>query len=488
VPAKRSSQPDRFLFLGLLAILLWLPLPWGSHSNWAVSLAGTAVFGLLTAWWSMAFFGVVELPKQVRRLQVPLLIWLLWLAWVAIQAVGLSPASLATLSPASAAIHEPVALLADRPPIYSLSIAPGITWSKWIESGVYFGLYFLTVLTVRSDGRLRRLLITLTIAGLVQAFYGSLMVTSGAEYGWLVKKEFYTDSATGTFVNRNHFAGYLEMTAAAAIALVLADLRASSGDWRWRTMLTGLLDLVLSIKFLARLSLVVMAVGLVLSRSRMGNLAFFACVSVGGLAYVLLRERQLFFKALIFFASILVVDILLVSEKFGLERVIERIDATRPEQEVRVKLLSEIGPVIGAYGLTGSGLGTFSLAYEPYRSEAMTENLDHAHNDYIEFLVETGIVGVALLGALLAWHARHAARVIFRRQHRLKVAACFSTLIAMFALGIHSAADFNFQIPANAGTFVVLLAMVAGCSDRTRRRSTGQANEQGRVAAGADSP
>lgn len=464
-----KARPDRWLFGFFLLLLAWLPLPWGSNTAWAVPIAGIAVF-LLLAWWSLLLVaGRVTWPLRLGRFALPLLLWALWLTWIAAQAVPLPPDVLAAITPSSFAVHQQIAQLESTAPVYSISIAPGQTWAKWYLNLVYFGIYLLTVLTLRTDSRLRWLLLVLFVSGLFQAAYGGLMTLSGIEYGFFEKKIYYLGAATGTFVNRNHLAGYLEMTAAIGMGLVLADLR-GGGRWGWRALVDGLLNLMLSTKLRVRLALVVIAIGLVLTRSRMGNLAFFSSVSLCGLAYVVLRERQVFFRALLLFASILLVDVLIINQWFGLERVIERIDATRIEKEGRAQLLQEIGPVVAAYRLTGAGLGSFAYAYEPYRSPAMHEYMNHAHNDYVEFVVEVGIPGFCILIALVGVHLLHASRVILRRRHRLKVAACFSVITASVALAIHATADFNFQIPANAATYVVLLAIAASCSSRSRNK------------------
>src|SRR5258706_10753961 len=113
-----------------MLLLLWLPLPRASHSAWATALMGIVVF-LLLAWWGMLLAtGRVSWPPRLRRVLVPLVLWLLWLAWIAAQVFPLPPNLLAWLSPASFAIHQGVAVLDGVQPLYSISIAPGETWTK----------------------------------------------------------------------------------------------------------------------------------------------------------------------------------------------------------------------------------------------------------------------------------------------------------------------------------------------------------------------
>jgi len=82
--------------------------------------------------------------------------------------------------------------------------------------------------------------------------------------------------------------------------------------------------------------------------------------------------------------------------------------------------------------------------------------MDHTHNDYLEFLVEYGLVG----GVLLAWFMflclRQAARGLEDRDRARRFGICFASLMAMVAMLIHATVDFSLHIPANAGWFVVL--------------------------------
>ena len=93
------------------------------------------------------------------------------------------------------------------------------------------------------------------------------MVLSGLELGFFVKKYASYGSATGTFVNRNHFAGYLVLCSAAGIALLLSDRTRYAWSSR-RDALRSLLGFLLSPTFRWRAFLALIIVGLILSRSR----------------------------------------------------------------------------------------------------------------------------------------------------------------------------------------------------------------------------
>ncbi|MFA5938168.1 MAG: O-antigen ligase family protein [Sinimarinibacterium sp.] len=465
------SAADRWIFGATLALLVWLPLPWGSHRPWSADLLVTlsaALLGLrllaISAGQSPFYSGLA------RQLAMPLLWWLLWLAWIGSQLWPMDADTLRQLSPEAAQLHFETTSLLGLPTVATISIAPSATVDAWLLSAGYACLYVLIVLSCHRDrGRMGLVLGVLVASGLFQAVYGSLMVLSGLEWGFFEEKRFYRHVATGTFVNRNHLAGYLELAGAAALGLVLADLGGRGAAHSWRQRLLDAIALAFSAKMRARLALVIMAVALVLTRSRMGNIAFFTSLCVCGMGFVLLRWRGYAMRAFLLFSSVIAIDILIVSNWYGLERVVERIERTDLATEGRAIFLDEVPPVIEAYRQVGSGLGTFAYAYAPFRSERMGEYFDHAHNDYIEFMIETGVVGIALLAAFVLAHALHALRMVIFRRRRMAAAVGFSALMGLLAQAIHATAEFNLQIPANAATLLVLLALAASCSSVSER-------------------
>ena len=468
-----TRPADRWVFVGLLLILAWLPLPWASHGELAQAMAGIGVSLLLCCWLLLCAAGRVPLaPGRWRPLLPALLLWTAWACWIALQLLPLSCGVLAALSPSALEVHRSAAAaLGDDVSCITapLSIAPGVTAGQLIVTGFYFALYVLVFLLVTSRRRLRAVLWTLALSGLFQALYGMHMSITGLEYGFLEKKTFGLGVATGTFVNRDHYAAYLEITLAAGIGLVLADL----GRWRTRNLsdfLSDLIALLFSAKFRARVMLVAMVAALVLTRSRMGNIAFFIALGASGGLYVLLRYRRWFLPSMLLFASLLMVDLMVVSKWFGLSAVVQRIEQTELETESRSLVLTDLRPAIADYFVTGSGLGTFPLAYAPYRDESIRAYFDHAHNEYAEFLVESGIVGVSLLGLLLLAHVWHAVRVMLNRRTPIYAAAAFASLMAIAAMAAHGLAEFMLHTPAVAATLVTLMALGMGVPSRSPRK------------------
>ena len=232
--------------------------------------------------------------------------------------------------------------------------------------------------------------------------------------------------------------------------------------------------------FRVRLWIVLLVVVLVMTRSRTGNAAFFMALIAGGLLWFSV-SRQASGKVLVLFVSFVLVDVIVVADYFGLDRLIERF-----EQSVTV--LSSAGPnglpvprrdvgrVVAAEDtwrmwqdnfITGTGAGTFPYVYNfgdrrgsaPYRSvETLTFN--YAHNDYLEIGAEYGAVGFGLLTTAVVLSVYQGLVAIRKRKGNTLPALSLGCIIGVISLLIHGVADGNLQIPSNARWFVVLLSLL----------------------------
>jgi O-antigen ligase len=114
--------------------------------------------------------------------------------------------------------------------------------------------------------------------------------------------------------------------------------------------------------------------------------------------------------------------------------------------------------LIKDYPLVGAGPGSWYIVFPRYRGSDLANFFDYAHNDYVQFLAESGAIGAALLGAIVAWSLGVALLAQFRRRDPLMRGISFAAIMGIASLLIHSSVDYNLQIPANAMLFMVLLA------------------------------
>src|SRR5450755_4339321 len=270
---------DRFLFHAFLGLLLWMPLPFGSNVAWASSLMDAWVFLIAGLWLVQYYRGKVSLNQPFVRAWPVSACLLATLLWTVVQALPLPASILGLLSPRALEIHS------STHSYPSLSLDVYATRQAVLQTLAYLLFFCLTLLLVNNERRIKRLALAIILGGVFQAAYGSLMTLSGLEYGFFIHKP-GGGVATGTFINRNHLAGYLEMCLATGVGLMLAELSSTSATG-WRDSARRLLRTLLGNKARVRLALVVMVTGLVLTRSRMGNVAFFASLSGVGSFYLL---------------------------------------------------------------------------------------------------------------------------------------------------------------------------------------------------------
>jgi len=455
------------LFIALLCLLAWLPLPLGSNRPWAEAIFEIWI-AILCMLWITGFQRKLVMPGEgFKGAQAALYVLMIWLLYVLLQLLPLPVALRQVLSPESLSMYQ----LSGESGWAPVSLYPYATFLFWLKSVAYVALFALTLLLVNSKQRLVMLAYTLVFSAVFQALYGSVMTLSGLEYGFFVKKFAYIGFATGTFVNRNHLAGYLEMGSAVGIGLLMATTYHKQYVRSWRQRLRNLVHLMLSQKLLLRLMLATMVIALVLTRSRMGNTAFFSSMLITGLITLAMFRfrfgsiKKMFQRSdtrstVLLIGSLIVIDLFIVGAWFGVEKVAQRISESSVSHDSdRVEVSENTLDLVKEYPLIGTGGGSFSFAYTRYRGDSIVGYYDHAHEDYLEILAEVGIIGFSLLALVVLLSMWAAFMALLRRRDKLMQGMAFASLMATIALLIHSTVDFNLHIPANAATFMVILAL-----------------------------
>lgn len=466
MPASASySDPDRSpIFergaLGvLLALVVWAPFPLGSNRTWAWAILVAGLCGAALLWLIGWVRGEVRAYGVLRQSWPAFVALGLWLAYLGLFLIPLPAAWVQVLSPEAARIHALGApYAADGGARAWLSLDPHASLLYWLRSCGYAIAFFLAIVLCRHRMRVQVLAYTIVLSGLVQAVYGGMLHLSAVDLTLFGERIEHGTQASGGFVNRNHLAGFLEMTLAVGIGLMIANLE-DSAPRSWRRFARDIAQVILSPKAPLRIFLVVMVVALVMTRSRMGNTAFFASLIVAG-SVALVLSRHATRSTVILIASLIVVDIFIVGAWFGVEKTVQRIEqTTRRDVEERVEPGAYALDLARDYPVFGSGPGTFYSAFTRYRGEDILAFYDHAHNDYVQFFTDTGAIGVALAGSFALMALVCAVLAQARRRDRLARGIAFGVVMGTCSIAIHSTVDFNLQIPANAFTFTLLLAL-----------------------------
>lgn len=424
-----NSLSDKKLFHFYLGILIWAPLPLASNRLWSQSL----LCGLVLA---LTVFVLISFLRDKSTLATPLK--------KSLPIIGLFSLSLIWISAQSVSA-------------FNLSISPFNSTHDSLLGWCLLAMFCLTLQLVRTKQRILLTGYVLVGSALFQAVYGSLMTLTGYEFSFLIPKESYEGVSTGTFINRNSQAGYLVMCVSLGIGLMISTLNDErSANWRERGR--RWLSALLSKKIILRIALLIIVSGLVMTHSRMGNTSFFASLMIMGVLGLLL-SRKASRSMVILLTSLLILDIFVVGTFFGVQEVADRLQKTSIEKESRDEVVRNTINMMQPQLMTGTGAGTFYTAFPEYRTEDIGRGFYvNTHNDYLEFSSEFGLLGVIPIGLVVLASLGAGLYAQYKRRNKLLRGIAFGASMSILAMLIHASVDFNLQMPANALTFMVVLA------------------------------
>jgi O-antigen ligase len=308
----------------------------------------------------------------------------------------------------------------------------------------------------------KRLVFALVSLGVFEAGYGLIQYLTGWQQIFTFMKKYYLEDATGTYINRNHFAGFLEMILPFAVVLALrwAELlfdSVSGGALTLRKIVsrTELVSLVFWL-FLA----ILLFAALVLSRSRMGIVSSLVSL-VAILALTGTSSSRVGTRAAV--AALFFVGVLGLIVWIGSDPVMTRFETLGQEYNLggqnRISIWRDTLGLIRRHPLLGTGLGSFSMVYPLVQTAFLTLLVEHAHCDYLEVASELGLPGALLVFGSIFWVFAQTVRQYRKAEEHFDKAVSLGSIGSIAAILVHSLADFNLYIPANALVFTIVLAM-----------------------------
>ncbi len=402
-----------------------------------VALVGTPAILIAAPLW----FGATSMTASVTLVAA---CWLLLLVWVAgcIREERLSLTSHPVMLPA-------VLLLMFTSVHWAMGISASVpaTQMEWLRWTGYLALALAAAETFATPDRLRWLAGTLAAAGAVIAVMAIAQhLTGEGKIHWVIEPS-QGGWVFGPYVNRNHYAGVMELWIPLALGMALAPDASFLRRWVW----SG--------------AALVMAASVVMAASRGGLLAIGVQVAVLVIATAALHGRKRAVIGLVAGVVLIAAFVWYVGSADLLQRFtqIGTPGSTTVDEVSGHRLEAWTGSleIFRGNWLMGTGLDTFEPHFRSVRQYYTDKIWTHAHNDFLQFVAETGVIGIALG----LWLVIAAAREIVRNLRRTAQTATGALLIgvACACLGfmVHGWLDFNFHVPANAAGFAVLAAIAA---------------------------
>ncbi len=345
------------------------------------------------------------------------------------------------------------------------ALQPTLEGLGFIHLSIGWMALFLTVRLASDSQRwARNLLLFLIVLGGAEAAYGMVQSIGGVDAIGSYSRGL-GEIATGTFINRNHFAGLLNMTlplAVGALFTAFARRRSSRHAASETYALTWIVLLCCSL----------MGLAVLLSQSRAGTVTLISSLLFLSLLLVLARRRSAGKSIPGLAAWIILFTVLGLGLSVGLEALLARFGRLGQE-DLRIRVYRDSLELIADHPLLGVGPGMYRWRFRPYQTEGTERLYDHAHNDFLETAAEWGVPLALLFWGFVLRRFYRSARLFVESRHPVRQGIALGSATAIFSILLHSLFDFNLQIPANLAVLCTILGL-AWSLEWTGRRSARQ--------------
>lgn len=476
----------------LILLIVFTPIFFGSVELWAFSLMELGILLIIILWSVQGFRRKAIQPSAFSfqpsalslepattsshlQSSIPIVLLLLFLCVILFQILPLPSGLVKIISPKTYELRHALQLsplsiepsaLSFQPsafglqpsalsyPISFFPYATQIEFFKWLTLGALFFFLLRWKLLDHSYRTTRQLIIVIMLVGMGESLYGMFEFFSGYHQILYLENSSLVSSVTGTFVNPNFFAGYLLMVIPLSVGYLLSrEANRGARFTGWRNRLSALDGKTLLIGF----GIIVMILGFLFSASRMGILSLLLSFSLITLFFRNPQKGQRFSKT-----SVLIFTLaFLWAAWIGLDAVIGRFFTVSEDFKWRWMVWVNTFQTFKDFPLLGSGLGTFERVFPIYQSFYGLEIVDHAENDFLQIVSETGLVGAGLLLTpfLILFHrAVSGIRSLSHGEPRRYIG--IGAMIGIVGLMLHSLVETNIQIPSNAFLYTFLFAIV----------------------------
>jgi hypothetical protein len=420
-----------------------------SRRGWVLAAAALGAF---------AFLQCMPLPQAIVRVASPAAARLQaaafrgarsgpdWLRAIEADARARVPEA----SPPPALPAAEVAAPAPSPPHgWTISLHPAATLEKAFWYAALLAAFVLVARRCADPDRASSYKVVLIGLGAVLALVGlANRVSAPDRLLWIRAAPFLTHPF-GPYVNRNHFAGAMELLVPWAAGFAW-DRFATSGRRALAEPATALSAVAASAGLVAGIA----------AASKIAAVLLTTSVAIVLVAGARSRARRSFAVAAVAGVLIVVAAVGLLGPLAGRYVELWEVTAGGAKMTERAVVWSKAPAMFRDYWLAGSGYGAFHAVFPIYQPAGETDQWTYAHSDWIEAALAGGCIGLALTLAVAAGFAGSVVAAIRSSWGGPRRAARLGAAAGVASLGVHAGVDFNHQIPANALLFVVIAAWV----------------------------
>jgi len=420
--AKLLLQLECFLLLLLLSFYFFL-------SKETVNIHNNKVFYCIVGFFVLLVFQIVPLPLSVLKI--------------------ISNSSYSIWS-TNQELFNRIGILQDNN-YFTISLYPFATLKEILLLLAYFSFGISVAFFCNNKNRIKFLIYLVFLITFTEACIG------------VYQSIYLGELSTGTYINRNHFSGFIELTIFLLIGFSLGQ-RDYSYKFDGQDRKSYIKDLLSSDSVFKQITLILVisfiGIALFTSQSRM---AIFSFLATSILMYILINrysKNSPAEKILVGFGIFMTLCFVFFISFYPLLR---RFVETIGEAPSRTLIWKDSLRIFLEFPVFGTGIDTFRDIYPHYKSLEIASRINFAHNDYIQLLVETGIIGFVFLMTALFFLIKLSLQKItfyFNQKDYFAAYIRLGALCGIISILIHSLVDFNLHIPANAIYFALLIGII----------------------------
>jgi len=323
------------------------------------------------------------------------------------------------------------------------------------------GFLFILSTALKNPNNYIHLFNALIFLGLAHTIYGLFIFLSDNDKLLWMDKVFYLDRPTGFFVNPNHFAAYISLI----IILLISQLVYSEKAVIKTNKIWQLLDRLFDPQYLIAL---ILLITLLMTKS-IGAIGAITIVLFTTITLNIVKKS--FRKTTFIYAGGCAIAILFLLLSINIEIIQQESQLFSHTFQRRIALSFASWDMLKDHWVFGVGGGSFYSAFSQHRNlDIGNTYYNYAHNDYLQFWIEYGSIGIIILIGFIGFALRKNISILQKSNNSYQKAFAFTSLSGTAVLAIHSTVDFPLHIPGYCVLYLsILCANLFSDTDTTKK-------------------